>query len=165
MPDAMIPNPAGLYGLTGIPPVQFVEMVNNSGGTLLPGDVVAFTTDVTGCLVTTTTTVNDKTVFGVVGAKTPTDSVNTQAATGPGLPYAAGAVIPVIIKGAARINIAANTVAAGDLLTTSAVAKVAATNAGAPAANAVTGSIVAVALEANAAKDANNTIRAQIVKV
>jgi len=164
MPDPMIPNPAGLYGLSGVPPVQFVEMVNNSGGTLLPGDVVCFTTDVTGVLVTTSATVNDKTVLGVVAAKVPTDSVNTQSATGPGLPYAAGAVIPVIVKGTARIQVGANNPAAGDLLTNSA-AKTANTNAGAPAANAVTGSIIGVALEAGAAKDANNTIRAYISKI
>ena len=164
MPDPQIPNPAGLYGLSGVTAPIFREMVNNSGGTVLPGDVVVFATDTTGVLVTTTTTVNDKTVLGVVAARVPSDSINTQPATGPGLPYAAGAVVPVIVNGPARINIAANTVAAGDILTTSAVAKVAATNAGAPAANAVTQSLIAIALEAQGAKNANNTIRCYINK-
>ena len=101
------------------------------------------------------------TVLGVVAAKVPTDSLNTQS----GATYAAGAVMPVIIRGPARINIgAANTVAAGDLLTTSAVAKVAQTNAGAPGANANTMSLIAIAMEANTAKDANNTIRCYINK-
>jgi hypothetical protein len=72
--------------------------------------------------------------------------------------------MPVVISGPARVNIAANTVAANDLLTTSTAAGVAATNAGAPAANAVVGSILGVALEASGAKDANNTIRAYIMK-
>lgn len=163
MPDPQIPNPAGLYGLTGVPAPIFREMVNNSGGTVLPGDVVVFATDATQVLATTTTTVNDKTVLGVVAARVPSDSVNTQAATGPGLPYAAGAVIPVIVQGPARINVGANTPAAGDLLTTSAVAKAAVTNAGAPAANAVTGSIIAVCVAA--AKDTNNTVVAYINKM
>lgn len=160
MPEAFITNPASLYGQTAAAPNQFVELVNNSGASLAPGDVVVFATDVTGVLVTTSTTVNDKTVIGVVGAKSPTDSLNSQS----GVTYAAGAVLPVIIRGPARINIAANTVAAGDLLATSAVAKVAATNAGTPAANAVTGSIIAIALEAQTAKDANNTIRCYVNK-
>jgi hypothetical protein len=162
MPDPQIPNPAGLYGFAGVPNVQHVEVVNNSGGTLLPGDVVAFTTDVTGCLVTTTTTLNDKTVLGVVAARVPTDSINTQSATGPGLPYSAGAVIPVIVRGPARINVGANTPAAADILTTSTVAKAAITNAGAPAANAVIGSLIAICIAA--AKDANNTVVAYINK-
>jgi hypothetical protein len=160
MPEATITNPGSLYGLSATAPNQFVEMLNNSGASLFPGDVVAIATDVTGVLVTTTTTVNDKTVIGVVGAKVPSDSLNSQAPAS----YASQAVCPVIIRGPARINIGANTVAAGDLLASSATAKVAATNAGTPAANAVTGSIIAIALEAYTAKDANNTIRAYINK-
>lgn len=164
MPDKQISNPGGLYGQTADPNPITRDVVNNSGGTLLPGDVVVFAADVTGVLATTTTTVNDKTVLGVVAARVPSDSLNTQASGGPGLPYAAGAVMPVVVNGPARIQIAANAVAAGDLLTTSAVAKVAVLNAGAPAANAVTGSIIAIALEASGVKDANNTIRAYINK-
>jgi len=159
MPDAQIYNPAGAYGLTPSAPVTFIELVNNSAGTLAPGDVVCFTTDVTGVLVTTTTTVNDKTVIGVVGARNPSDSLTVQS----GVTYPVGAPMPVIIRGPARVNVGANTPAAGDLLTTAAVAKTAATNAGTPAANAVTGSIIAVALEAT--KDVGtNTLRAQIGK-
>ena len=160
MPDPQIPNPAGLYGLTGVPQPWAIDLVNNSGGTLLPGDVVVI--DVTGTLANTTTTLNDKTVVGVVGAKAPSDSINTQSATGPGLPYAAGAVIPVIVKGPARINVGANTPALDDTLTPSTVAKVAITNATALAANTVIESLIAVALET--AKDANNTLRAYINK-
>lgn len=159
MPEAFITNPQGAYGLQATAPVQYVEMVNNSGGTLLPGDVV--TVDVTGVLANTTTTANDKTVVGVVGAKAPSDSLNTQPANAT---YASGSPMPVIVRGPARINIAANTVAASDLLTTTTAAKVAGTNAGAPGANANTMSLIGIAMEASAAKDANNTIRCYINK-
>lgn len=160
MPDKLISNPAGLWGMTADANPDVKTYVNNSATTVAPGDVVCFTTDTTGVLITTTTTLNDKTVIGVVAAKSPSDSLTTQS----GVTYAIGAQTPVVIRGPARINIAANTVAAGDLLTTSTVAKVAVLNAGAPAANAVSGSIIAVALESQAAKDANNTIRAYIGK-
>jgi hypothetical protein len=129
MPDKQISNPGGMWGMTADPNADFKMYVNNSGGTLFPGDVVCFTVDVTGVLVTTTTTVNDKTVLGVVSAKAPSDTLTSQAA---GTTYAAGASMPVVIRGPARINVAANTVAAGDLLTTSAAAKVAVLNAAAP---------------------------------
>jgi hypothetical protein len=76
--------------------------------------------------------------------------------------------MPIIIKGPARINIAANTVAAGGNLSSSAVAKVAATAAAAGSVGALqglVGSFIAIALESQAAKDANNTIRAYISKM
>jgi hypothetical protein len=162
MPEAQITNPSGAWGQTATQGSTVRNYNNNSAGTLFPGDVVVFAADVTGANATTTTTVNDKTVLGVVAAKTPSDSGSVQPA---GSTYGVGSPMPVVISGVARINIGANTVAAGDLLTTSAVAKVAATNAGTPAANAVTGSIIGVALEASAAKDtATNTIRANITK-
>jgi hypothetical protein len=161
MPDAQITNPSGAFGLAASASPYVRTYNNNSGATLLPGDVIVFAADVTGANITTTTTVNDKTVLGVVGAKTPSDSLSTQ---NPAVTFPVGAPVPVVLSGPARINIGANTVAAGDLLTTSAVAKVAATNAGTPAANAVTGSIIGTALEASAAKDTNNTIRAYIQK-
>lgn len=161
MPDAQITNPSGAFGQTATASQTIRSYNNNSGGTLLPGDVVVFGVDVTGANCTTTTTVNDKTVLGVVGAKSPSDSLSTQSAVGT---FAAGSSVPIVINGSARINIGANTVAAGDILTTSAVAKVAAVNAGAPAANAVSGSLIATALEASGAKDVNNTIRAYINK-
>jgi hypothetical protein len=160
MPEVQIANPAGVFGLTASSGLQMtVSMVNNSGGTRTYGDVVVV--DANGVNATTTTTANDKTVIGVVGQR----SAGVVGATlGDGATYAAGAIMPVVISGPARVNIAANTVAANDLLTTSTAAGVAATNAGAPAANAVVGSILGVALEASGAKDANNTIRAYIMK-
>jgi hypothetical protein len=136
---------------------ETITCVNNSGGNLAPGDVVVFATNVTGTLVTTTTTVNDKTVLGVVGGKT--DTLSTYAA---GTAYAAGASLPVVVRGPARVNVGAGAPAAGDLLTTAAVAKTAATNAGTPAANAVTGSIIGIVRAAT--KDANNTVVAEIIK-
>lgn len=162
MPSKTISNPGGLYGLTADPDPEFKEVVNNSGGSLLPGDVVCVAADLTGVLVTTSTTVNDKTVFGVVAAKIPSNSLSTAPTTDT---YASGAVMPVIIRGPARINIAANAVVAGDSLCQSAVAKVAQTSALAPVANVGIGTIIGVALEATAAKDTNNTIRAYINKM
>lgn len=161
MPDIQIPNPAGSLGsfaaTSGSQLVQ--DVVNNSGATRTYGDVVVI--DANGVNATTTTSANDKTVIGVVGQ---TGQGTVGATTGDGSTYAAGRVMPVITRGIARINIGANTVASGDVLTSSTSAGVAATNAGAPAANAVVGSLIAIALEASGAKDANNTIRAWIQK-
>lgn len=165
MPSPQITNPKGSYGLAADSSgVTWVEVVNNSGGTLLPGDVVVFAADTTGALATTTTTASDPTVLGVVAAKTPTDSLNTQASTDT---YASGAVMPVIVRGPARINIGANTVAAtAALATDSAVKKAAVPGAAASVAalQALAGSWIGIALESQAAKDANNTIRAYINK-
>lgn len=155
MPDLQIYNPGGAFGLTGTPPVTFVQMVNGSSGTLLPGDVVVFNADTSGVIASTTTTAADVTVLGVVGARIPTDSLNTQSTSNP---YPTGAVMPVIVQGPARINVGANTVAAGAVLGTAAVAKTAITEATPAVATAI-----AVALEA--AKDANNTVRAYINKM
>lgn len=158
-----ISNPAGLWGLTADTDAQYVvEVVNGSGGTLLPGDVV-IASGVAGTTVTTVAGASSKLVVGVV---LPMDrGLRTVAATET---YAAGAVMPVCIAGPARINIAANVVVAGDPLSTSAVAKVAAV-AGAAASvaalQALIGSFIGTALEATAAKDANNTILAWIAKM
>lgn len=164
MPTSQINNPGGVWGLTPNPmSAEYVDALNNSGGTLLPGDVVVFSTDTTGSKITTTTTASDPTVLGVVGARVPSDSLSTQTTD----TYAAGAVVPVIIRGPARINIAANTVTAGAALATSTAAKVAAVpgTAGSVAAlQALAGSFIATAYESQAAKDANNTIRAYISK-
>lgn len=161
MPDIQIPNPAGSLGsfaaTSGSQLVQ--DVVNNSGATRTYGDVVVI--DANGVNATTTTTANDKTVIGVVGQ---TGQGTVGATTGDGSTYIAGRVMPVITRGIARINIGANTVASGDVLTTTTTAGQAGTNAGAPAANAVVGSLIAIALEASGAKDANNTIRAWIQK-
>jgi hypothetical protein len=160
MPDPQIANPAGAYGNTassGTPDV--VEMVNTSGTTRTYGDVVIV--DATGTLANTTTTVNDRRVLGVV-AQGSTGQVG--ATQGDGKTYAAGATMPVVVRGIARINIGTTTVAASDVLTTAGTAGVAATNAAAPSANAVIGSCVGIALEANSTTDTNSTIRAYIMK-
>lgn len=165
MVSKAISNPAGVWGMTADAGTEqeYVEVVNNSGATLLPGDVVCFTTDTTGVLITTTTTASDPTVIGVVA---PSDmGLRTVASTET---IAAGAVCRVITKGPARINIAANTVAAGANLSTSTAAKVAAKAADAGsvgALQALVGSFIGIALESQAAKDANNTIRAYINKM
>jgi len=155
-----IANPGGLYGLTADTDDQeVIEIVNNTAGTLLPGDLVMFTTDLTGINAVTTAVANDFTVLGVV---MPTDrSLRTVLTTDT---YAAGAVMPVCVRGHARINIGANTIAAGDRLTSSGTAKIAQTNTATTVLTAV-GSLIGIALEADSAKDARNTIRAYIQKM
>lgn len=162
MPQKTIANPAGVWGMTADPEPVTVEMVNNSGGTLIAGDVVI--TGVNGVLATTTTTASDKHVCGVVGEH---GGGPVGAAVDP-TTYAAGAPMPVIVLGPARINIGAQTVADGDNLATTTTAKVAgkaadAANVG--ALQALVGSFIAVAMEASTAKDASNTIRAWISKM
>lgn len=160
MPQKQITNPGGLYGLAADADPDVKYYVNNSAGTLLPGDLVVFAADVTGVLATTTTTASDVTSLGVVAAQdNPSDSLRTAAA---GDTYPVGAVMPVVVKGPARINIAANTVAAGALLGSTTAAKVA--GAVASAAGLI-GGFIGIALEAQSAKDANNTIRAYIQKM
>lgn len=163
MSQKTIANPAGSFGLTADTDAQtVVEVVNGSAGTLLPGDVV-IASGVAGTTVTTIASASSKLVVGVV---LPTDrGLRTVASTET---YAAGALMPVCILGPARINIAANVVVAGDPLSTSAVAKVAAVAAAAgsvAALQALAGSFIGSALEATAAKDANNTIVAWISKM
>lgn len=160
-----IANPTGAFGLplsgvtVGGSTVMtddglYIELTNNSGATRTYGDVVIV--DVTGLLANTTTTANDETVIGVV------------AQMG-GPTWASGAPMLVQIRGVARVNIGANTVAAGATLASSATAGQA---AAVTAATAVTvnvngtlggaGSLIGVALEANGAKDTNNTIRCKL---
>lgn len=155
-----IGNPQGVFGQTATSLGQVVKwMKNNSGATITTGDVVI--TDVTGTLATTTTSASNKLAIGVVGWSTYSGLGDTKET------FAVGANIPVIIYGPARVNIAANTVAAGGNLASSAAAKVAATpanGADAAAVQALIGSFIGVALEADGAKDAGNTIRAFICK-
>lgn len=178
MPEKQIGNPNGSYGLTADPQEQVVvDMVNNSGGTLVEGDLVVCT-DVAGINVTTTTSASDTSVIGVVGTGAPGTSGLVSGggagAIGSGLAaasststFAAGATMPVVVFGPARVNIAANTVAAKAVLASSAAAKVAAVPATAGsvgALQALVGSFIAVAQESQAAKDANNTIRCIIMR-
>lgn len=158
-----IANPAGSWGLSADTDAQvIVEMVNGSGGTLLPGDVV-IASGTAGTTVTTVAGASSKLVVGVV---LPVD--RGLRTVGSGETYAAGALMPVCIAGPARVNIAANTVAQGDQLSTSAVAKVAAVAAAAgtvAALQALIGTFIGNALESQATKDANNTIVAWIAKM
>lgn len=155
-----IRNPAGVFGQTATSGGQIVKwMKNNSGAALATGDVVI--TDATGTLATTTTSASNKLAIGVVGWRSYSNQGDSKDS------YAAGDNIPVIIYGPARVNIAANTVAAGGNLASSAAAKVAATpanGADAAAVQALIGSFIGVALEADGAKDSANTIRAFITK-
>lgn len=153
-------NPSGAYGQTARQATNIVMYVtNNSGGTLRTGDVVVLAAG--GLLATTTTTASDTTVCGVVGPSSGnTDSSDT---------YAAGATnMPVVIYGFARVNIAANTVAAGAAVASSTAAKVAAVPATAGsvgALQALVGSFIGIPLESQAAKDSNNTIRIFVSKM
>jgi hypothetical protein len=161
MPDVQIANPAGVFGLTASPASPtVVSMVNNSGGTLVQGDVVVLSTDVTGCVVTTSTGGNDFTVIGVVGGH----SQGALGSVSDTTTFPNGGIVPVIIQGPARVNIGANTVAAGAQLTSDTNAKQAKANAASTVLTAV-GTIIGIALEAQSAKDANNTIRAWIQKM
>lgn len=160
MPQHSIDNPAGAFGQTATALGQIVYWaVNNSGGTLTTGDVVVSLPSAS--LVTTTTTASDQLVCGVVGWKQ-YSNLSQGLET-----FAAGAIVPVVVYGPARIQIAANTVPARAVLSTSAVAKVAAVAANAAsvaALQALVGSFVATALEAEAAKDASSTIRCWVFK-
>lgn len=156
MPSSQLGNPAGATGGTATSDsIEVTHYVNSSGGTLAVGDVV-IASGVSGLACTTTTSAKSKKVLGVVAEP----AGGPPGAATSGTTYASGAVIPVVTKGVARINIAANTIADAAILGTSTAAKVADT-AGTP----LPGDVIAVALEADSAKDANNTIRAIIGKL
>lgn len=165
MPTKQIVPPISVWGgfSTGSAEQVLLECFNNSGGTLAHGDVVVVDNSagqmptapgsITGA-VTTTTTASDPKVLGVVSID---GTANTNAAT-----VAAGATCFVAIAGCARVQIGANTVAAGGNLSTTTTVKQAGTAAAAAsvgALQALVGTFFAVALEAQTAKDANNTIR------
>lgn len=156
MPSSQLGNPAGTSGSTAVSDaIEVAHFVNASGGALVVGDVV-IASGVAGTDCTTTTTAKHKKVLGVVGEPTP----GAPGAATSGTSYASGVVVPVVTRGVARINIAANTIADAAILGTSTAAKVADT-AGTP----LPGDVIAIALESQAAKDANNTIRAIIGKL
>lgn len=164
MTDRLISPPQTVWGGfgTGDFEQKLVECFNNSGAVLTHGDVVVIDNSagqmpaapgsITGA-VTTSTTSKDPKVLGVVSV---TGDASTSAAT-----IAAGNTCQVCIAGVARVNIAANTVAAGSFMSQSGAAKVAQGTA-APLAVADIGTVFGVALEAQGAKDANNTIRCLI---
>ena len=130
-----------------------------AGMTAAPGDG--------GRYVTLVGVANNANVAGVVSV----DATAGTAIQGPmstaynliaGYGVAAGpAVIPpggdcyIVTSGVARVNIGANTIAAGNLLCTSTVPGVAFTTG-------AIGNLLGVALEAQTAKDVNNTIRCRI---
>lgn len=152
--EATISNVAGAFGNAVVTQSQnFVEMINNSGAIRTVGDVV-ITLDGVNAL--TTTTLNDKAVIGVV-APSPSGGTATTSQT-----FAIGALMPVVVRGSARVNVGANTPAARDLLTPDTTAGTAITNATALGVNAVIGSILGVCLVAT--KDANNCLLAWICK-
>jgi hypothetical protein len=155
-----ISNPGGAFGLplsgTNLAgsavmsnDVVAIEMLNNTTTNRTYGDVVV--TDVTGLLATTTTSAGDVTVAGVVGQY----GVGNPGSTG--ATFATLTPMPVVIKGVARVNIGAGTVATGALLVASATAGVATVSA-----TPATGSTIGVALESSTVKDTNNTIRVKL---
>jgi hypothetical protein len=169
---AQLINPGAVWGQTATWDDQLVAEYQNlpTGTTRAVGDVVFLPAASVPAgyavpQVDAAATANDKTVVGVVAEQNEGNidqpsigGVGTAGSSGK--TYAAGAVMPVGVRGIFRINIAANVVARADILAASAVAGVAVTN------NAATvGQAIAIALEASTAKDANNTIRAYIAKM
>jgi hypothetical protein len=163
-----IANPKGAYGLatagTNIGgqivmtnDILVIELVNSTAGPLQYGTVVTFS-DATGLNGGTSATANALTVAGVIS------QYGTQPITIAGVPtpaIAPGGAMLVVVRGVARVNIAAGTVAVGDVLANSATAGVAATNNALTA--ATVNAAVAIALEASGAKDSFNTVRAKLV--
>lgn len=156
MATAQLGNPLGSAGGTAVSDnLDVAHLVNASGGTVAVGDVV-IASGVAGTDFTTTTSAKHKKALGVVGEPTPGAPGAATSATS----YASGAVVPIVTRGVARINIGSNTIADAAILGTSTTVKVADT-AGSP----LPGDVIAIALETQAAKDANNTIRAYIGKL
>lgn len=160
MPETIIANPAGAYGNTASPGgTDVVDFVNGAAAARVTGDVVIFS-GVAGTTVATTTGANSFLVAGVVAPA----GVGPVGTLSDGTSYAVGSIMPVIVRGAARVNVGSNTVTAGDILTTSGTAGVAQTNTATTVLTAV-GTLIAVALEASSAKDANNTIRCWVQRM
>ena len=161
MPNPQILNPTGAFGLplSGFniqgsaimtADVVALEMQNNTTTDRTYGDVVV--TDATGTLATTTTTAGDVNVAGVVAQA---ESAVSGGVVGK---FATLTAMPVVIKGVARVNIGAGTVAVGAVLVASATAGQATTSA-TPAA----GSVIGIAIDSSTSKDSANTIRCKIV--
>jgi hypothetical protein len=175
-----IANPAGAYGLSP----DFQDYIspaytnNPLGTTRQVGDVVSMvappnnTTAYYNPAVDGTTTAADVNVIGVVSEDKRTGPDSGQVGGGVGQAggagptartYAAGAEMPVVTEGIARINVSANTVAAGAFLVTSTATGVAAASA-----TPTLGTVIAVALDpsTNAVTvGGKTTIRAIIKKM
>lgn len=165
--QAGISNPAGVYGLPlagtliGGQVVMtndgvFIEYINNSGAALQYGAVVV--TDPTGLLATTTTTLGDLTVMGVVSQYS---NLSTTLAGAPAVP--SGAPMMVQVRGVARVwVINTNPIIIGTPIQSSVTAGRATGNATAITV-ATAQATFGIALEAFAAADTNSTIRVKLV--
>lgn len=157
MPSAkQIANPNGSFGLSAdVQDYMLSKWQNNpSGTTRNVGDVVVVinpagnTTTYYTPLVDGTTAAADVKVWGVVGEPQATgpDSpggFNTAGTEGTsGKTFIAGAEIPIVSEGVARINIAGNVVTQGAFLTTSGTTGVAVASA-----TPTIGTVIAVALD------------------
>lgn len=142
-----IANPAGLYGLTADTDTQvIIEAVVGTTAAINAGDAVAI--DVTGCIIAYTSFASANTatdIIGVVGWQNDgavgLDTTTTRPT------FAVGSVVPVIVRGVARVAI--STVAAiakGDILANSTVAGKLATST-----TSQLGTVVAIALESSTA--------------
>lgn len=158
MPDLVLNN-QGVWGYTPTSNVEFAVFLNAGATAIKPGDVVWIGSgaNADGVRVLTGTTAGSPLAIGVAANPVPTDSVNTYPS---GTSYAAGKTVPVILRGVARVNIGAGTVALADALGQGATAGVAATQA-----TPTAGAVIAIALQANTAADANGTILAYVMKV
>lgn len=147
MPTRQLSNTLGVWGETAQasdPVIQY----HKTTVALQHGDVVIADTTNIG-QVTSTTSAASVLVQGVVCA---TGDSSTNATT-----YAANSVVPIAVSGVVRVNIGALTVAASGVLNTSTTAKAADDGLATQLGNSL-----GVALESQAAKDANNCIRALI---
>lgn len=153
MPTGIIPNRGGVYGQAATPEQEIKFYINGSAGTLKAGDVVVHQ-GVAGTHITTTTTASDNLVAGVVAEP---EAGGAPGAAATAQTHAVGAIVPVVVAGIARVQIAAEVVIAGDFLVSTTAAKVAGADA-----TPVAGQGLGIALEATAAADALTTIRAMI---
>lgn len=164
MPAKFITPPLSLWGLTntGAAEQLLLQCFNNSGGSLAHGDVTiidnsagqmpAAPGSITGA-VTTTTTAKNNLVLGPISV---TGDASTNAQT-----VANQAACFVACTGAARVQVGAQTAAAASALSTTTTVKQALGTA-LPLAVADITTVFGIALESQAARDANNTLRALI---
>lgn len=147
-------NPAGAWGAAADSAGALVMDFKASVAVTVGDVVILDVTDTSGNSVTKTTSAASVMVVGVVGEQ----AQGALGASSSGTTYAAGTVVPVIVYGPARVNVAALAVAASAIVQTST------TSGAVDDAAATVGTGVALTLESQAAKDAFNTIRCFVVR-
>lgn len=155
-----ISNPGGLFGQTADTDTQIIaHFYNSTAAALSAGDIVAATAAGTIVGYTTMTTAQTATnIIGVVSygddGAVGVDSTTTRPS------YAVSAVVPVVLRGVALINIGANTIAVGDPLTNSTVSgTVLKSTVATPA-----GTVVATALQTSTQVGSSGVLIAALIK-